>query len=353
MSLEADIIDVNQLAYAWPRLNASAVWRTQPEDFQVIEELGFVPDGHGEHVLLQIQKRDANTEWVARKLAKFADVPMRDVSYAGLKDRFAITTQWFSVRLAGKANPDWETFSDDESRVLQWGLHERKLKRGSLKNNHFTVVLRELQGNKTELEQRLQQISDNGVPNYFTEQRFGRDGQNIKMAYLMLIENKRFKDRHKRGLYLSAARSMLFNHVLNQRVMAGSWNKILTGENVLLNGSRSHFIAEQLDETIEQRLAEWDIHPSGPLPGEDNKAVISEAYKMEQQYLSDYQDWCDGLIKAGLKAERRSLRSRVEDLSWAFPTDDQLVLEFTLDKGCYANGIIRELLAATIKFTRS
>jgi len=338
---------VEQLAYAWPRLNASAVWRCQPEDFQVFEELGFEADGEGEHVLLQIRKRDANTEWVARKLARFAEVPIRDVSYAGLKDRFAITTQWFSVRLAGKANPDWATFTDDEASVLQWHLHQRKLKRGSLKANRFTIVLRELQADKAELAQRLKLIGENGVPNYFTEQRFGRDGQNIDMARQMLLNNKRIKDRHKRGLYLSAARSMLFNHVLSQRVEADNWNKILPGEDVLLSGSRSHFIAEQVDETIERRLVEWDIHPSGPLVGENRKAIPTPVTEMEQQYLVKHQDWCEGLIKAGLKAERRSLRSRVAGLQWNFQIDGQLMLNFTLDKGCYANAVIRELLNAT------
>lgn len=283
-------------------------------------------------MLLQIKKKDANTDWVARKMARFADVPIRDVSYAGLKDRFAITTQWFSVRLAGKDNPDWDNFSDDEVSVLQWDRHQRKLKRGSLKANRFTVVLRELQGDKSELEQRLKLIANNGVPNYFTEQRFGRDGQNIDMARQMLIDNKPIKDRHKRGLYLSAARSMLFNHVLSERVAAGNWNKILPGEDVLLSGSRSHFIAEDVDETIEQRLVEWDIHPSGPLVGENNKAIKTAVSEMEQEYLSAYADWCDGLLKAGLKAERRSLRSKVVDLKWDFQAGAQLLLEFSLDK---------------------
>ena len=339
-------MQLEQLAYAWPPLNASAIWRCRPEDFQVFEELGFEPDGSGEHVLLQIRKRDANTEWVARKLARFTDVPMVDVSYAGLKDRFAVTTQWFSVRLAGKANPDWDQFADDEASVLQWHLHQRKLKRGSLKGNRFTVVLRELQGDRHELEQRLQQISTSGVPNYFTEQRFGHDGKNIDMARQMLLENKRIKDRHKRGLYLSAARSMLFNHVLSKRVEAGSWNQILPGEDVLLSGSRSHFIAEIVDETIEQRLSEWDIHPSGPLPGAVSKPLQTSASEMEQAYLNEYQQWSDGLVKAGLKAERRSLRSRVMDLSWDFSAQGQLLLGFKLDKGCYANALIRELLKA-------
>ena len=337
---------IDELAHAWPRLDASALWRCAPEDFQVVEQLGFEADGSGEHVLLQIQKRDANTEWVARKLARFADVPPRDVSYAGLKDRFAVTTQWFSVRLAGKPNPDWNAFADDESQVLQWGLHQRKLKRGSLKTNRFRILLRELLGDKAELEARLQLIATNGVPNYFTEQRFGHDGQNIAMARQMLLENKRIKDRHKQGLYLSAARSMLFNHVLSERVRAGNWNQILPGEDVLLSGSRSHFIADVVDETIERRLAEWDIHPSGPLIGRNSKPLITPVIALEQQWLTAYQDWCAGLARAGLEAERRSLRSRVMDLKWEFLEADQLLLEFTLDKGCYANAVIRELLSA-------
>lgn len=335
---------VKNLAYAYRRLNGSAVWRTRPEDFLVDEVPGFTPDGCGEHVVLQIRKYNANTEWVARKLARFAGVPVRDVSYAGLKDRFAITTQWFSVRLAGKANPDWDGFADDEAGVLQWHLHQRKLKRGSLKANRFSVVLRELQGDRAELEQRLQQISEHGVPNYFTEQRFGHDGQNIDMARQMLLDNKRIKDRHKRGLYLSAARSMLFNHVLSQRVMSGSWNKILPGEDVILSGSRSHFICEHVDEAIVQRLAEWDIQPSGPMMGINKKQIQTDVTELERQWLSGYQDWCDGLIKAGLEAERRALRSRVTDLEWDFATRGQLLLGFTLDKGCYANAVIRELL---------
>ena len=344
---------IEQLAYAWPSLNASALWRCQPEDFQVDEVLGFTADGQGEHVLLQIRKRDANTEWVARKLARFAGVPPRDVSYAGLKDRFAITTQWFSVRLAGKDNPDWDAFADDEASVLQWQRHQRKLKRGSLKANHFTLVLRELLGDRLELEQRLQLIAEQGVPNFFTEQRFGRDGQNIDMARQMLIDHKRIKDRHKRGLYLSAARSMLFNHILSRRVAAGSWNKILPGEDVILSGSRSHFIAEQVDATLEQRLLEWDIHPSGPLYGKNNKEIQTPVVEMEKQYLSDYKEWCEGLLKADLKMERRSLRSRVTNLKWTFLEHDSLLLEFTLDKGSYANAVIRELLTATNAKTQS
>jgi len=339
---------VEQLAHAWPCINASAIWRTEPEDFQVDEILGFEPDGEGEHVLLQIRKRDANTEWVARKLSRFANVHPRDVSYAGLKDRFAVTTQWFSVRQPGKEELNWAELNDDEITVLQWARHGRKLKRGSLKGNRFKLILKELQGDKAELESRMQLIKEQGVPNYFTEQRFGHDGQNVDKAREMLVDGKRVKDRHKHSLYLSAARSLLFNHVLSERVEAGNWNTILKGEDVLLNGSRSHFIAEEIDEAIRQRLKEWDIHPSGPLSGKTRNLIITDVTRMEEDLLSGFADWCRGLEKAGVMAERRSLRSQVMDLNWDFIDSDTLALEFVLNKGCYANAVIRELLNASI-----
>jgi len=339
---------MDQLAYAWPRLNASATWRCEPEDFQVDEMLGFEPDGEGEHVLLQIRKRDANTDWVARKLSRFANVHPRDVSYAGLKDRFAVTTQWFSVRLPGKEELNWSGINDEEITVLRWSRHGRKLKRGSLKANRFKILLKELQGDRDEIETRLQLIQETGVPNYFTEQRFGHGGQNIDKAREMLIEGKRVKDRHKHSLYLSAARSMLFNHVLNERVKAENWNTLLKGEDVLLSGSRSHFIAEEIDDVLQKRLLEWDIQPSGPLPGKMRNQIVTDVSEMEKAMLGEFTDLCLGLEKAGVSAERRSLRSHVMDLSWGYQEMDQLLIEFTLYKGCYANAVIRELLEASI-----
>ena len=336
---------VQSLAYAYPRINCHAQWRTCLDDFQVFEELGFTPDGEGEHVLLQIEKRDSNTQWVANQLAKFADVKLMDVSYAGLKDRFAITTQWFSVRLAGKANPDWTQFSTEEFKVLQWHFHQRKLKRGSLKGNRFLMTLHDLNGDQCEqLETRLQTIATRGVPNYFTAQRFGRDEQNLTQADKMFKREVKVRDRHKRGLYLSAARSYLFNLVLSQRVSDESWDQIEPGEVLLLNGSRSYFVAEDNDATLQQRLDAWDIHPTGPLSGSQRMSIASAQLEKEQQLLAEYQTWLDGLINARLDADRRTLRVRVEDLHWQFKEDDQLQLGFYLQKGSYATAVLRELI---------
>lgn len=334
---------MQSLSYAYPRINCRAVWRTCLDDFQVFEELAFAPDGEGEHVLLQIEKRDSNTQWVAQQLARFADVKPMDVSYAGLKDRFAITTQWFSVRLAGKANPDWTRFTTDEFKVLQWHLHKRKLKRGSLTGNRFVITLHAVDGDRKQLEQRLQMIAVRGVPNYFTEQRFGRDGHNLSQADKMFKGEIRVRDRHKRGLYLSAARSFLFNLVLSRRVEQSSWDRIVPGEIVLLDGSRSYFVAEDSDDALPQRLEAWDVHPTGPLPGRQ-RPFVSVQIEKEQQQLTAYQAWLDGLVKAGLDADRRPLRVRVEDLQWQFQDDDRLQLGFYLQKGSYATAVLRELV---------
>ncbi|MDH5180298.1 MAG: tRNA pseudouridine(13) synthase TruD [Gammaproteobacteria bacterium] len=335
---------VADLAHAFPPLTASALWRVEPEDFQVDEELGFEPDGEGEHVLLQIRKRDANTDWIAKRLARFADVKPMDVSYAGMKDRYAVTTQWFSVRLAGKSNPDWDSFNDDEAQVLQWHLHKRKLKRGSLRGNRFVILLREVKGERAELEQRLSDIAGTGVPNYFTEQRFGRDEQNLPQAEAMLSGAKRVKDRNKRSIYLSAARSFLFNQILSARVTQRTWNQILPGEIVMLAGSRSSFIADEVDDTLRQRLAEWDINPSGPMPGDSRDPLPAH----ELTILEPWQSLCTGLKNARVDVDRRALRLRVQDLKWEFVGGDQLRLEFGLGKGSYASAVVRELMEVVV-----
>ncbi len=180
--------------------------RSCPEDFRVDEELGFSPDGEGEHSLLHIRKRNRNTDQIARQLARHAGVRARDVSYCGLKDRVAVTSQWFSVWLPGKADPDWSTMEEEGLQILEQSRHRRKLQRGALQCNRFEIVLREIQGAQEDVEKRLSLIKAQGVPNYFGEQRFGRDGGNLLAAQTM-FEGKRIKDRFLRGLYLSSARS--------------------------------------------------------------------------------------------------------------------------------------------------
>jgi tRNA pseudouridine13 synthase len=313
----------------WPRSffkndeaesDVTARIRSCPEDFRVDEELGFSPDGDGEHSLLHIQKRNRNTDQIARQLARHAGVRARDVAYCGLKDRAAITSQWFSVWLPGKTDPDWSSIEDENLKILKQSRHRRKLQRGALQGNRFEIVLREIQAGQSGIEKRLNHIREHGVPNYFGEQRFGRDGGNLSAAQTM-FEGKRIKDRFLRGLYLSSARSLLFNEVLAERVRKNSWTTILPGEAVMLAGSRSFFVCDEIDEKIKRRLEDNDIHPSGPLWGRGELSAHDEAGELEKTVVASHSLFCEGLEQAGLKQERRALRLTVNDLQWTWLED--------------------------------
>ncbi|TVT54720.1 MAG: tRNA pseudouridine(13) synthase TruD [Sedimenticola thiotaurini] len=321
----------------------TGVIRTTPEDFRVEEILGFDPDGEGEHILLHVEKRDSNTDWIAGLLARYAGVLRADVSYAGLKDRHAVTRQWFSIRLAGKPEPDWCAIESGEYRVLESARHGRKLRIGALKGNRFELVVREFDGSVAALESTLSAIATDGIPNYFGEQRFGVDDSNLASARALFNgELKRLK-RQKRGFYLSAVRSFLFNKVLAARVEADNWNKPLAGERMMLAGTRSNFLADEIDDLILDRHAKMDIHISGPLWGRGMSMVSGAVAQLEQEVLADQDFWCEGLEQFGLKMERRALRVPVSSLDWSIE-GSVLNLSFTLPKGCYATAVLRECL---------
>jgi tRNA pseudouridine13 synthase len=332
-----------ELPHAFGAPPAKGEIRCQPEDFQVDEILGFEPDGEGEHVLLHIRKRNANTGWVAGELARIAGVPMRDVSYAGLKDRNAVTSQWFSVRLAGKQEPDWQELETEELTLLKSGRHRRKLRRGALKENRFRILIRNLQGDRDELEKRLTKIKQGGVPNYFGEQRFGHQENNLPMADLLFDGKLKKLNRNKRGLYLSAARSYLFNQVLAKRVETGDWERALPGDLMMLDGSRAIFAVEEIDAKIQHRVEIQDIHPTGPLFGEGRSDTELEVHALEQRILQSHPSWAEGLKRFGLKAERRALRSRIRELAWSWPAGE-LELRFGLAPGSYATALLREII---------
>jgi tRNA pseudouridine13 synthase len=247
--------NINKLPKANDNTEVSGIYRCSPQDFVVVESLGFEPTGEGEHAFLTIQKEGRNTEDVARTLAHHANIPRKAVSYAGLKDRKAVTTQYFSVHLPGQPDPDWSEIADSGISVLAVTRHQKKLKRGALKKNHFQLMIRNISGVKDRIEQRLQHIGSNGVPNYFMSQRFGHNAANLDQADDMLVQGQRVKDRFKRTMYYSAARSWLFNQVLADRITAGNWKAALDGDAMMLTGSRSCFYVDTVDDEIKKRVS--------------------------------------------------------------------------------------------------
>ena len=309
----------------------SALIRSRPEDFDVTEELGFEFSGDGEHDYLFVEKTSANTEWVSLQLAGHADVPARDVGYAGLKDRYAVTRQWFSVPRWN--SPDWNLHEVAGARLLEQARHNRKLRRGAHQSNRFRIVLRGELPAAAELEQRLTRINAKGVPNYFGKQRFGRGGANIALAE-QWAEGKRLP-RHKRSFAISAARSYLFNQELDERVREGTWNQLLAGDIANLDGSGSIFAVTEPDAELIRRCLEMDVHPTGALLGEGSTP---------SSVTAGHEGWLKALNNARVKPARRSLRLRIADLEWS-ASEDGLRLEFALPRGAFATSVLCEIAA--------
>ena len=336
---------------ALPRAHGAPVLRARmrvaPEDFAVEEIDSFEASGAGEHLLLTIEKRGMNTAFAAKRIAQWAGVAESAIGYAGLKDRHAVTRQRFSVWLPKKIAPDIDALQSDDLRVLAHAWHARKLPRGALAGNRFVLTLRDVDGDRADIDARLQAIAARGVPNYFGEQRFGRGGDNVAKA-LAMFDGRRVQ-REERTFLLSAARSELFNRVLAERVRSDAWDRGLEGEVWSLDGSRAVFGPEPWNDALAVRLAAFDIHPSGPLWGRGELRSTEAARSLELTALEGDVAAAlrKGLERAGLEQERRALRLRPDGLDGAWGEDGGLQLRFALPPGCYATAVLDELGEAT------
>ncbi|NUS60938.1 MAG: tRNA pseudouridine(13) synthase TruD, partial [Lysobacter sp.] len=209
--------------------------------------------------------------------------------------------------------------------------------------NRFVLVLRDVEGEHAAIEGRLRAIQARGVPNFFGEQRFGRHGDNVAQAIAM-FRGRRVK-REERSLLLSAARSVLFNHVLARRVADDTWDRALDGEVWMLDGSRSVFGPEPFDDALAARLAAFDIHPTGPLWGEGELRTTGAVRELELAAMTDEESLAvrAGLEDARMKQERRALRLRPMQMAWEWPAHDVLRLTFELPPGSYATTVLAQI----------
>ena len=353
------ILDKNvSFAKVYQSLNVTATLKKKFEDFIVEENISIEFSGEGEHCWIYVQKTGCNTDWVAQQLAVFCGVKQLAVSYAGLKDRSAVTSQWFSVQLPGKPTPDWSKFEKNFSgsevekiQVLKSFRHNRKLQRGALKSNSFKIRLRDLSDIQDEtleqLEHRCNTIAKRGIANYFGEQRFGRNFNNLDQA-IKLFNNPRFKiSKHKRGMYLSAARSWIFNHILSERINRKVWNTALAGDVFMLDGKSACF-KDDGDEQIKQRLQANEIHPTAILWGEGDVMVTAQAAELESQIINQFSVFRDGLVSARLQAQRRACRLIPGNMVCHREQDD-FIVSFTLTSGSYATMILAEIFSDLIE----
>ena len=329
-----------ELAYLKTAPKQTALLKAECADFVVKENLGYSMAGEGEFVAVRVRKTDANTLFVGEKLAQFAGISARNMSYAGLKDRRAVTEQWFSLQMPGKTTPDFGDFQLEGIEILEVTRHNRKIRTGSLDGNYFDILLRNAM-ETDDLKVRLENLSKFGFPNYFTEQRFGRDGHNLIQALRWAKGEIQVKDRKNRSFYLSAARSEVFNLVVSERLKQGVANRVLPNDIVQLSGSHSWFVADEKEDldVLQLRLEQGDLQLTAPLIGE----TVQPACSLENDIVQQHQDIVNLMKQERLKPARRPLLMKPKDFNWQFE-ETGLRLKFYLPAGSYATALVRELV---------
>lgn len=311
-------------------------------DFIVEEIMGYDFSGDGDHTVLQIRKRGLNTMDVVDAISRVSGVAQRHIGFCGLKDRHALTTQWFSVALPPRASPHWARLESDRLELLATDRHRRKLKRGAHWGNRFEVVISDIKGDIPALEAGLARARTAGVPNTFGPQRFG--AENLRKADEFVRGRASGVSRFERGMLLSAMRSHMFNEVLCLRFRQGTWNALIDGDVASLDGSRSFFRVEPDDPSLAERLARMDVHPSGPLFGRGENPATGKVGELERSVFERYPHWCDGLMRHGLSMQRRSLRMPVPGLAWRMQEPCAVRLAFELRKGGFATALVDHLV---------
>ena len=329
--------------YAYSVAQSSAILKQVVEDFVVTETIAYPLSGEGEHVWCWVEKQNQNSEWVAKQIAKFCGVTNAEMGLAGKKDKQAVTYQWMSCHLPGKPIPDFSSLNVAGVKILKAMKHDKKLQTGGLSGNEFALRLRDVKGDPTEVEANLQRVQQQGFANYFGEQRFGVEGQNLTQAIAFFKGEIRPK-RHQKTMYISAARSWIFNEILSERLAEGSWNQYQAGDAFQLAGSKKWFVDDS-DASLPSRVNEQDIHPTGALAGKGTLASKGHVQVLEQAVIDKHPVWVKGLEKLGLKQERRALRVVPKGMKWQWEGND-LLLNFGLPAGSYATMLVREVLNA-------
>ncbi|MCZ6579769.1 MAG: tRNA pseudouridine(13) synthase TruD [Gammaproteobacteria bacterium] len=325
-----------RLVYPYGIASISGLLKSQASDFKVTEELGFEPAGEGEHLFLLIEKSMMTTHELIERVAGDFFIKPRDIGYSGLKDKLAVTQQWLSLYLPGQMNSLGLPGVSDYC-LLDHAWHNKKLRSGTHRSNHFEVIVRNIESLPEATQQQIDMIRNQGMANYFGEQRFGRQGDNVEQALRVFSSTRRSRklSRSKKSLYLSALRSFLFNRVLSERIEQGIWDAPITGDVFMLRGSRSIFY-ESINEELIERFKRQDIASTISLYGVGNRLLQARAQEIEDAVLAEFETIRHCLLQQKASLQMRSTRVAVTDLKVEFDEDEAtLRIEARLPRGSY------------------
>ena len=343
-----------------------------PEDF-IVEELPlYEPSRTGTHTYFAIRKRNLSTMEVINRIARELQIRTRDIGYAGLKDKNAVTTQVLSVE---GVTPERVLRIEQPAIEVLWAeRHAHKLRVGHLRGNRFELTLRDMPHNTlTQIKTAIDQLVTEGVPNRFGVQRFGNkndshligkalmkaDWETVK-CYILAnddIPQQKFEQKpaktvvnaipHRlRRLYLSAYQAHLFNRVLEKRTP--HLGTLLDGDIAVKHSNGAPFLVT--NSTAEQPRADaLEISPSGPIFGYKMRMPSGDVLASEISVLTDEGVRLEKFRKvAGIRlpGTRRPLRMPIQLHEVSTVGDDVGIrLSFTLPAGGYATVVLEELLA--------
>lgn len=329
--------------------------RETPEHFVVEEIPLYEPQDEGQHLYINLTKVGLTTKEVQKELAKLFNIDRRDVGFAGMKDKFARTTQTLSVSVGhGQANTVEESIAriaDNLPVTVNWArLHKNKLKTGHLLGNRFQITVTELNTSATEAttqaETVVEQLREQGVPNFFGPQRFGHNGANVERGLEIIRSGKRSRSRNDKWLHrflISSYQSYLCNQYLAKRIESGAFTHLLLGDIAKKHETGGIFDVEDL-ATDEPRFQAKEISFTAPIFGPKMRQASEAAGLLEDEILSGSGITLDELAKVKVEGTRRMGRILLPDLKISSAGEESICIDFSLPKGAFATTVLREIM---------
>ena len=316
------------------------ILRTEPEDFIVQEIPAYEPSGEGEHLILEITKRQVTTQAIANELSRLLGCDLDAIGFAGMKDRQAVTTQRFSVPSIQDASAKLKECS---AKIKILGLHRNKIRKGHLLGNSFRIRIRQAHPDWQKRCQEIEAlINAQGFPNFYGPQRFGRDGSNAAIGEKALKTGKLFGPKWRKWLMISALQSQLFNEYLCQRIADGLFAAALPGD-VFGHLPRGGVFVSNSPSEEQPRLDSFEISPMGPIYGYKMMKAQGQAWLREEMILKKHDIDLDSFRV--LKAEGSRRRTRLRPANFHIEIQDgDPVFCVELPSGTYATVFLNEFM---------
>jgi len=323
--------------------------KQQPEHFVVEEIPSYSPSGHGDHLYVNLTKKNLNTRDVQLELAKLFNVKPEYVGKAGLKDKHSLSTQSFSILFEGEKPAASEVPEIIEEHVgvkVNWAkYHDNKLRSGHLRGNGFDILVTGLELDLEEAASRAEGIRRHlvhtGIPNYYGLQRTGEEGENTIAGWQLLQGTKRIRNRWLRRYLVSCYQSYLCNRYLAKRVEEGLFDALLLGDIAKKYDTGGMFSVEDL-EAEQPRYIDKEITFTAPIYGYKMKTARHDALELEKTVLND-----SGITNEqfrALRAKGTRRQGRLVPHITVSASNDGLRLQFQLPKGGFATTVLREFM---------